>query len=194
MKLELRFLASVLALGMLVPLTAFATNGYFAHGYGTKNKGLAGGGIALPQDTMAAATNPAGMVFTGDRFDLGAAIFSPSPRSYTATSSGVTAPNGAPCGLNCPFTIGGEGPGTQSIESDNDFFLIPHFGRNWMLNSDSSIGLTVYGNGGMDTEYKNGIAQHSNGATAQEFPGTFGAGNTTMQLSQIGRASCKERV
>ena len=33
--------------------TAYATNGYFSHGYGTKSKGLAGGGVALPQDAMA---------------------------------------------------------------------------------------------------------------------------------------------
>ena len=38
-----------------VSFNAAATNGYFAHGYGTKNKGLAGGGVALPQDSMIAA-------------------------------------------------------------------------------------------------------------------------------------------
>ena len=32
--------------------SAFATNGYFAHGYGTKNKALAGAGAALPQDAF----------------------------------------------------------------------------------------------------------------------------------------------
>ena len=38
--------------------SAFATNGYFAHGYGMKAKGMAGVGNALPQDGLAAATNP----------------------------------------------------------------------------------------------------------------------------------------
>lgn len=75
----------VAAIGSLfVASAAHATNGYFAHGYGTKNKALAGGGAALPQDAMIAATNPAGMVWVGDRMDLGAAIFSPL-REYTVS-------------------------------------------------------------------------------------------------------------
>lgn len=56
---------------------AMAAHGYFAHGYGTKNKGMSGVGVALPQDTIAAATNPAGMVHLGERLDAGLAIFSP---------------------------------------------------------------------------------------------------------------------
>ena len=34
-------------LTVMLPISAMATNGYFAHGYGTKNKGLAGGGVEL---------------------------------------------------------------------------------------------------------------------------------------------------
>jgi len=125
---------------LTIPMTAMATNGYFAHGYGTKNKALAGGGSALPQDAMAAATNPAGMVTVGDRMDLGFAIFSPSSRGYTVTGP---ANDGFPAFEFAP----------QTVESDNDFFLIPHFARNWMLDGDSSIGVSVYGNGGMNTKY-----------------------------------------
>lgn len=134
----------VLALAVAATVAApgaFATNGYFSHGYGTKNKALAGAGVALPQDAMQAATNPAGMVFVGNRMDLGAALFSPSPRKYTASGgSGAAAIN--------------DGGTSVSQESDNDFFLIPHFARNWMLDSDSAFGLTIYGNGGMNTEWK----------------------------------------
>jgi long-chain fatty acid transport protein len=54
-----------------------ATNGYFQHGYGIKSQGMGGVGIALPQDALAAATNPAGMAFIGDRYDLGVNIFRP---------------------------------------------------------------------------------------------------------------------
>ena len=43
-------------------------------------------------------------------------------------------------------------PGT--FESDNDFFLIPHFAYNWVINEMSTVGVTVYGNGGMNTEYQ----------------------------------------
>ena len=173
-------LAAALTAAMCAPMAAMATNGYFAHGYGTKNKGLAGGGVALPQDAMIAATNPAGMVFVGNRLDVGAAIFSPNPRSYTTTgSAGV--PDGTACGANCPFEIG-----PQSIESESGVFLIPHFARNWMLDANSSIGVTVYGNGGMNTEYKGGTAQHNDGVgNAVTTPGTFGAGKTGINLEQL---------
>ena len=50
-----------------VPQTAQATNGYFSHGYGVKSQAIAGVGIALPQDGLTAATNPAGTAFTGTR-------------------------------------------------------------------------------------------------------------------------------
>ena len=133
--------ACAVTAALTIPMTAMATNGYFSHGYGTKSKGLAGGGVALSQDAMAAATNPAGMVTVGERMDIGVALFSPSSRGYTVTGAPVGAPP-----ANFPLAPG-------SNESDNDFFLIPHFARNWMLDSDSSVGLSVYGNGGMNTEY-----------------------------------------
>ncbi|MBW1768415.1 MAG: outer membrane protein transport protein [Deltaproteobacteria bacterium] len=175
-----KILAIAITAAMCAPMAAMATNGYFGHGYGTKNKGLAGGGAALAQDSMIAATNPAGMVFVGNRLDVGVAIFSPNPRSYTTTgSAGV--PDGAACGMNCPFEIG-----PQSIDSEDDVFLIPHFGRNWMLDANSSIGISVYGNGGMNTEYKGGTAQHNDGVgNAVTTPGTFGAGTTGINLEQL---------
>ena len=49
----------------LAPLSAQATNGYFSIGYGAKARGLAGAVTALPQDSMAAAVNPAGIAFVG---------------------------------------------------------------------------------------------------------------------------------
>ncbi|HEC18409.1 MAG TPA: hypothetical protein ENI97_03615 [Gammaproteobacteria bacterium] len=152
-------LAVTVSAALCTPIAAMATNGYFAHGYGTKNKGLAGAGVALPQDSMIAATNPAGMVFVGNRLDVGAAIFSPNPRSYTVTGN----PSGAP---------GTFGLAPGKVESEDGVFLIPHFGRNWMLDANSSVGVTVYGNGGMNTEYKG-------------TPGTFGAGTAGVNLEQL---------
>jgi long-chain fatty acid transport protein len=173
-------LAVAVTAALCAPMAAMATNGYFAHGYGTKNKGLAGGGVALPQDSMIAATNPAGMVFVGNRLDVGAAIFSPNPRSYTATGSALV-PDATFCGAACPFEIG-----PQSIDSEDGVFLIPHFGRNWMLDANSSIGVSVYGNGGMNTEYKGGSAQHNDGlGTSVTTPGTFGGGTAGVNLEQL---------
>ncbi len=185
-------LGSVITIALFVPMAAFATNGYFSHGYGIKNKGLAGGGVALPQDAMIAATNPAGMVMVGARMDLGMAVFSPM-RSYSATA-GTAAPDGTNCnvipGNGCPFTIGGNGI-AQSIDSDNELFLIPHFAYNWMMSPDTSFGITVYGNGGMNTEYAGGQAQHDDGSafplegSLVTTPGTFGAGTAGINLEQL---------
>ena len=153
-----RLIACAVTAALTIPMTAMATNGYFAHGYGTKSKGLAVSGVALSQDAMDAATNRAGLVTVGGSVDLGAAIFSQSSRVYTGTGNPSVAPG--------TFVLA-----TGSYESDNDFFLIPHIARNWMLDSDSSIGLSVYGNGGMNTEYA--------------APGPFGGGVTGINLEQL---------
>lgn len=150
--------------GIGVSTSVLATNGYFAHGFGVKEKAMAGAGVAYSLDALAAGTNPAGMVMQGDRQDIGGSLFAPM-RSYTV--------EGAPSGGG--FNIGG---GNQSIDSENEAFLIPQFGQNWMLDGDSAIGLSIYGNGGMNTEYKGGFAL--GGA-----PGTFGDGTTGVDLAQL---------
>lgn len=129
--------------GVLLSPAVNATNGYFGHGYSTKEKGLAGAGAAYSQDAMASATNPAGMAFVGDRMDVGLWLFSPSPRKYTSTGPASNFLD--PATGQFTFSIG---DGGQSIESENDFFLIPHFAYNKMLNSDSAVGISIYGNGG----------------------------------------------
>ncbi len=80
-------LLAVAVSSMLVAPLAEATNGYFAHGYSTKEKGLAGAGTAYSHDSLAAATNPAGMAFVGERMDIGLAMFSPSSRGYNVTGT-----------------------------------------------------------------------------------------------------------
>ena len=152
-------LAIMSIMAILLPISSWATNGYFTHGNSIAEKGMAGAGAAYSQDALAAATNPAGMVWQGNRYDIGAAIFSPM-RSYTVTG----APNPPPA-----FSLA---PGT--VDSDNEAFLIPQYGQNWMLDSDSSIGVSVYGNGGMNTEYPTGAG-----------PGTFGAGVAGVDLAQL---------
>jgi len=172
MKFTKQLIACAVAAGLAAPMSAFATNGYFAHGYSTKSKALAGGGSALPQDAMIAADNPAGMVRVGERMDLGLSVFSPSKRGYKADN-----PVGAPVADSFILETG-------DFESDNDFFLIPHFAYNWMLNADSSIGVTVYGNGGMNTEYN--ASQYS---FVPPFPGasagTYYAGTAGVNLEQL---------
>jgi len=183
----------LITLSFIVSSTVNATNGYFAHGYGTKNKGLSGGGVALPQDAMITATNPAGLTSVGERVELGIAFFSPV-RDYSATASGNNLPDTTNCnvipGNGCPFTLGGNQTAT-SVDSDNELFLIPHFALNWILSPKASLGVSLYGNGGMNSDYSGSNAQHDDGSAAPAegslitTPGTFGAGTTGVNLEQL---------
>lgn len=125
---------SMFTAGLIASPLAYATNGYFAHGYGMKAKGMAGVGIALPQDSIAAATNPAGMVLLGDRTDLGLDVFKPSRGAEVVGAGGL-------------------GNGTFDGNGKSNFF-IPEIGYNKMMDSNMSLGVSVYGNGGMNTDYK----------------------------------------
>ncbi len=128
-----KILVSLLIAGGLVTPMAHATNGYFPIGYGAKTEGMGGAGIALPQDAIAAANNPAGMVMMGDRTDFGLIWFKPN-RSTEITGNGA--------GLNGSY----DGNGRSN-------FFIPSFGYNKMINADTSLGVSVFGNGGMNTQY-----------------------------------------
>jgi long-chain fatty acid transport protein len=180
-RVQLKYLAIILS-AIAFPATVSATNGYFTHGVSVAEKGIAGAGVAYSQDTLAAANNPAGMVWQGASFDVGATLFSPR-REYTAT--GGPAPGCDPITGQCPFSIG---DGDQNIESENEAFLIPHFGYNWALAEDRTIGISVYGNGGMNTEYKGGEATlYPMGpfGPSATLDGTFGDGTAGVDLSQL---------
>jgi long-chain fatty acid transport protein len=122
---------------IFLSMNANATNGYFQHGYGVKSQGMGGVGIALPQDALAAATNPAGMGFIGNRYDLGVNIFRPERESEIVGN--------------------GAGASGQYDGNDTEFFLIPEFGYNKVLSEKYTAGLSIYANGGMNTDYKTGI-------------------------------------
>jgi long-chain fatty acid transport protein len=122
-------------LALLATANSHATDGYFAHGYGVKSQGMGGVGIALPQDALAAASNPAGMGLIGDRADFGVTWFRPIRESEL---------------------IGTVADGTYK-GNDTKNFLIPEFGYNRQINPELTLGVSVYGNGGMNTDYKNGI-------------------------------------
>lgn len=129
-----KLVVSLFTAGLMASPLAHATNGYFAHGYGMKAKGMAGVGIALPQDSIAAATNPAGMVLIGDRTDLGLDWFRPSRGAEVVGAGGL-------------------GNGTFDGNGKSNFF-IPEIGYNKMMDPNMSLGVSVYGNGGMNTDYK----------------------------------------
>ena len=114
--------------------SAFATNGYFSHGYGMKAMGMGGAATASSDDAFGGANNPASMAFAGDRYDLGASLFNPN-RSASRT---------------------GLGPLDMSVDSDSNYFVMPEFGMTKQMSPEMALGVTVYGNGGMNTDYAGG--------------------------------------
>lgn len=75
--LALRCSLRAFAAAAIFSSIAQATNGYLMDGYGVKSQGIVGVGIALSQDALAAATNPAGTALVGNRFDVGVTLFAP---------------------------------------------------------------------------------------------------------------------
>jgi len=118
---------------------AQATNGYFAHGFGPVSKSMAGACVALVENAMCGATNPASLVHLDNRWEIGAALFSPS-RGFDANNDFMSPPYA--------FIPPGH------YDSENPLFLIPHFAYNRKLDADSSISLLFGGNGGMNTKYE----------------------------------------
>lgn len=133
--MKMRHIAAAAALA--VPLAVQATDGYFTHGYGMKAKGMGGASVAVAgQDAFGGANNPATMAFAGNRVEAGLDLFSPWRK---ASRSG-----GAMFGLD------------GSADSDSNYFGVPEAAFNYMVRPDLALGVTVYANGGMNTDYPSG--------------------------------------
>lgn len=130
----------VIAAGVFsaIPQISYATNGIYSHAYGARQSGIAGSGIAFPQDPLIATINPAGVVHLDKTVEIDVQYFNPV-RGYTVSPSEFS--GGFP-----PF------PG-DTVESGTESFLIPSIGFNWPLSNNNAIGLAIYGNGGMNTDY-----------------------------------------
>lgn len=118
---------------LMLPVAASATNGYFTHGAGVRSLAVGGAGVALPQDGLAAALNPAGTALLGSRLDLGVAWFRPDRGAQI--SGNLAGANGRYDG------------------NDTKDFFIPELGYVRELSEQFSAGVAIYGNGGMNTDY-----------------------------------------
>jgi len=169
-------LSAAVVTALLAASPAFATNGYFKIGAGTKNRGMAGAGIAFGQDSMASVLNPAALAGMGSRFDVGVELFKPK-REGTVDAGGMA--------------VGDLGAGARQGQRSNEAshsnaFFIPHFGFTKAWSNRVTLGIAVAGNGGMNTRY--GDADAGNGniftsafapvigdtSTATFFPGPSG--------------------
>lgn len=143
---------------------AQATEGYFQYGYGARQEALGGAGVADSRDAMSLSLNPAGLVDAGNQAQMGAALFAPF-RSYDATGTSLVAPG--------------------SYDSRSNYFIVPNIALSRQIDLDSAWGFTLYGNGGMNTDWP----AMANTAPACAFfmggtPGTYCGGRAGVDLMQ----------
>ncbi len=140
--------ATVVATVLATGSAAWATDGYFPHGYGMKALGMGGASVAMSDSAFAGANNPATSAFAGNRYEVGVNLFSPKRSAVTMSPSGP-----------------------METVSDSNHFLVPEFGYNRDIDAKTSFGVTVYGNGGMNTDYP--------------LPIMGGSGRTGVDLMQL---------
>ncbi len=145
---------------LLLATNILATDGYFSNGQGTVNKGFAGAGVAYLSSPFSASLNPAGIGFFNNsqknwQIEIAVGLFNPN-RQYTVTGE-PTQPNmwGNPMSdpfVNDPrYMAFGLTPGT--VESENQYMVIPSLAFTYKIDDNNALGLNIFGNGGMNTEY-----------------------------------------
>ncbi len=116
---------------------AGATNGYMGICAGAKNCGMAGAGVALPQDSTSGAVNPALMGRVKDQVTVSPGWFHPV-RSLDRSGSN-----------------------SGQIPKVDETSLMENFpegsaGFNYRLNPEVTVGISAAGSGGMHTKYLTG--------------------------------------
>ncbi len=169
---------------LLTPLCALlaagsvhATNGYFSHGYGMKAKGMGGASVTMTDNAFAGANNPAAAAWAGNRGEIGVDLFAPK-RSMTRTGSDGFAYTDPETEEVTPF-----GSIDASVDSGSNLFFVPEFGYNKAISDKLGVGITVYGNGGMNTNYPG--AKINCGAGPATANVLCGAGNLGVDLMQL---------
>ena len=167
---RLTTLCLALAAGV-APQLAHATDGYFANGYGLKSIAMGGAAVAVALEPFGGAVNPGAMSFLDNNWQLGLAWFSPQ-REASRTGSGMA-------GIDA------------TVDSGNTNFFIPEVGANFKIRPDLAVGVTVVGNGGMNTDYPGGqiSAQSACGDFRQGQGSPYnllcGSGNLGVDLLQL---------
>lgn len=125
----------------------YATNGLFMPGFGNRAIGMGGVGIAYGRDALSQAANPANIVNTGMRGDMGVAIFNAERHACTGTATGLF-----PLDENnesSQSTLGFDG----CSESDNKYFVMPEMGMTMNLSESLHVGMAFVPFGGGGTSY-----------------------------------------
>lgn len=166
LRIHVRMLAGA---ALLLTGSVQAGGGYFALGYGPLARQMAGATTAVTGDAYAGSSNPAKLLAAGDRLDLGLELFMPRRR------------------------IEREGSGTVHdfhSHSRNTVFPVPEGAWSRQLGDDLALGVTVYGNGGLNTEYNDttgvpGTNFNPAECGARDANFLFGCGRLGSDLMQL---------
>lgn len=143
---------------------AIASEGYFQYAWGARHSALGGAGVADTKDATGQIINPAGLMsLKGSEINVGVTLFSPR-RKYAGTDQ----PGFTPMG---------------EVVSDSNYFLIPNIAYSQRIDENSAWGLTMYGNGGMNTNYPDD-ARPSPDCPPTGGAGIFCAGRLGVDLMQ----------
>ncbi len=152
---------------ILLAPAAFATNGLAPTGLGQEHKAMGGAAVANPVNTMSMATNPASASFIDDGWDVEMELFKPNRTVQRKDFPGL--------------------PGATFKGDEKSIFLIPGGGYKRQYNDKYALGISMYGNGGMNTEFKTSPV-FPTGAPAPNHIAPFNAGsgtNSGVNLEQL---------
>ena len=139
--------------GVALPTISHATNGMFLIGYGTKARGAGGVAIAMPQDSIAGAVNPATISHVESRADAGLDIFLPTAESE----------------------LGG-----LSVESRANLFAMPAMGGVYQFNRKLSMGFSAVPYAGGGSRYNTNLYNASSSSNPDV---TLGVQLMVMQMN-----------
>lgn len=160
----------LLALLMLAAVSpAHAGGGYFGLGYGPLARQMAGTSTAVGLDAFAGASNPGKLSAVGDRLDIGLEFFMPYRRIERTGSGSIY---------------------DFDSNSKNPIFFLPEAGYARRINERLAWGIALYGNGGLNTEYRDTTrvpGSNFNPAQCGAQPANFffGCGKFGFDLAQI---------
>ena len=135
------------------PTVSHGTNGMFLIGQGTKSRGAGGVAIAMPQDAVAGAVNPASIGFVDSRLDAGMDVFRPKASAE----------------------LGG-----LEENSKADLYAFPAGAFVYKFNRKLSFGFSAIPAGGGGSRYNTNLYNNLTGADTQK---TLGVNLAILQMA-----------
>ena len=188
------FKPSLIAASILLAFSsqqASATNGYAAHGFGTVQKAMGGTAVAGSDNAMNIATNPASMSFGSNNWTGGLELFTPDrgmehsgrPGNQNTPISAFFPP-GAPGNWAPGDTVGVDSgiDGQVLRANEKKYFVSPEGAYQKHIGKKFSVGVAVYGNGGMNASYDRPIFSQSK-KTSINLEQLFIAPSASMKIN-----------